>query len=918
MKVNVNSFILGVVAVGLLFFNRGILAEEDNLIKNPGFEEDADNDGKPDNWSYWTGEGSPIFGLKEGGHSGKLAVTIEGKTNDYGVVVQEFPVKPNTNYTVTFWYKVSQSDYQTMEYEFLGERLEISSRATDWTKVTRIKDSGEKTKGNIEFRFYHRNNTLWIDDVEVQEVEMKEDKYTHDLLKEKEIYFKAKEPLFEELLTDKPLKTEYFPYWGYNCWDVGRGRASAKKFGFRYCQEEQWKELRENNFVHMGRSEECIKNKAKFMLEISEIASMEKYAGKGLWAFNVKDEVYTAAIELGGKYCIFPTDEKMKEEIKQRYGFGKYGPPTSKDDTDPFRLIAYRRWVADQLKEGYKKSYEEIKKNHPEILMVSSTYQASIPADDFSAIAPYFDIFTAQTYHTWHMKEPHPAMIYQTRTGCDTKCLVDLTGKPVSPSPQICDYGSSPTHADIRERFSQIFRNGGQGIFVLAVEWFDRELAHHKYASPERWKAILEILETIRKMNKVKVPNDPDCAIFYSSDSLLTQELPMLNDSMYAVYCLLGPISGSWFSFIDDRQIERGIKNLSDYKMLYVPFAKYERYSVVKKISEYVKEGGILILADPEGFTYDINGEKLDSTREDLMGLKVGEKNLGGIVTTKKGLSFILPEEGKKVTIVNAIPLATFSDGSPAITLNKYGKGKVICFASNPFAQSPELNKNLTCFFLNFMEEAGIKMKRDIWRFKFPPLKTVSLPEPKDYCLTENNIFFQENIPIDKHNLKTDATYTYSHFPTGDKDVKEEGEIPVSEGKVTDRKNAANNKIRDGSYRWVSPQETAPSKWIVSWNDSQPADIIFDLKKSFNLNRLKLFYSGQLPSVTVAVSNDKINWQTISSSSKEDFTEDVLDKAYDLKGGYRYVKISFAERDEGKKIELVEVEIWGEESGSNK
>lgn len=171
MQKSIRSVVLFFIAAGIsfLFVNKGILAEEANLIKNPGFEEDADNDGKPDGWFCWRGEGAPVFTLKEGGHSGKLAMTIEGKENDYGVVGQEdIPLKPNTDYTVSFWYKVSMSDYQNMGYEFLGEKTELSSRATEWTNVTKTKNSGEKTKGNIEFRIYHRNNTLWIDDVEVK------------------------------------------------------------------------------------------------------------------------------------------------------------------------------------------------------------------------------------------------------------------------------------------------------------------------------------------------------------------------------------------------------------------------------------------------------------------------------------------------------------------------------------------------------------------------------------------------------------------------------------------------------------------------------------------------------------------------------------------------------------------------------
>jgi len=65
--------------------------------------------------------------------------------------------------------------------------------------------------------------------------------------------------------------------------------------------------------------------------------------------------------------------------------------------------------------------------------------------------------------------------------------------------------------------------------------------------------------------------------------------------------------------------------------------------------------------------------------------------------------------------------LATFTDGTPAITMARYGKGRAIYFAANPFV--PEClmgDGRWDAFFRALQQYLGAKTDRPIWRFKLP------------------------------------------------------------------------------------------------------------------------------------------------------------------------------------------------------
>lgn len=64
--------------------------------------------------------------------------------------------------------------------------------------------------------------------------------------------------------------------------------------------------------------------------------------------------------------------------------------------------------------------------------------------------------------------------------------------------------------------------------------------------------------------------------------------------------------------------------------------------------------------------------------------------------------------------------LGRFSDGSTAITENRYGKDTAIYFAANPFIPECLLGDRWDLVFREFQFRMGARTDGSVWRSKFP------------------------------------------------------------------------------------------------------------------------------------------------------------------------------------------------------
>lgn len=114
---------LGSLLFSGLFLAGIVLAEGENLVCNGNFEE-IGKDGFPASWSIPQSKGGGVAKLDSSiKHQGKNSLRLdlsegEGERINVEVKSKEFPVKPESLYLITFWYKAD--GFKTKESKYLG------------------------------------------------------------------------------------------------------------------------------------------------------------------------------------------------------------------------------------------------------------------------------------------------------------------------------------------------------------------------------------------------------------------------------------------------------------------------------------------------------------------------------------------------------------------------------------------------------------------------------------------------------------------------------------------------------------------------------------------------------------------------------------------------------------------------------
>jgi hypothetical protein len=257
-------------------------------------------------------------------------------------------------------------------------------------------------------------------------------------------------------------------------------------------------------------------------------------------------------------------------------------------------------------------------------------------------------------------------------------------------------------------------------------------------------------------MNRIALPPTADTAVLYALYTHMSQGPSTSGDQVYAAHALIGELAGSWFKFVSDAQLERGERNLTGYKAVYLPLAKYMTPEASKIIEDYVRAGGTLVCGDAEAFSFDLASKDTSATRERILGIKtLGPKPKGANNKDAKARSsgelpdriilksaqWGLPAEtslrlfalklrdeapltgAHEITLADpkAGILGTYPDGSPAIVTHKLGKGRVITFAANPFA--PQVTVDASPWptaFKGLQQSLGCKVDQPIWHFALP------------------------------------------------------------------------------------------------------------------------------------------------------------------------------------------------------
>jgi len=468
-----------------------------------------------------------------------------------------------------------------------------------------------------------------------------------------------------------------------------------------------------------------------------------RFLGKPyVFAYVGKDEP-SIAIPEGPVAEWGPFGTRCAAEVLRDYGFGKYAIPAPDDPeylrdeaNRPFRWIAFSRWMAARYVASKRLMCEALKSVDPNARYNPCDYwfMTGFVPYDFALMGRYSDIVECDPYASSAERMKGRGLYNH---GFGPKFLRDITGRPVRSIVQAFDYaGYDMTPDDLLEWVSQSLRAGASHISYYQMD-------NPRFTHPDRWKMMMHISKLLTGMNALKCPDDAETAILYSADSHRSQGPSTKANEIYTAYSLLGERVGSWFDFVDDDSLDRGEKSLSKYRTVYIPLGTYQRESVVRRIGKFVKDGGTVISGDPSIFSWDIDGTDLSSWRERIFGVRtVSPKTRRAMVLRKSEWTDGLPagqtlpvyrpvgrdgwleENGWSIELARpgVRVLATFPDGSPAITVSKYGKGQAVYFAANPFV--PEClfdGDRWDGLFRAFQTHLNAKVDRPIWRFKLPP-----------------------------------------------------------------------------------------------------------------------------------------------------------------------------------------------------
>ncbi len=767
-----------------------------------------------------------------------------------------------------------------------------------------------------------------------------------------DIVWRVDDPLYKELFSANPvgLAQEGAFAWAHlmvfdNC------RKIANQFGLRYVYEDSHKMNIENNIKYIANQyvlESSAYNLAYYdnLYGLQNVATIgdltavipdHDYGGRTslfpdpvinqavmdkaeylvqthpwmLWALYTGDETHEMTDKGGVQTFASATKPDYMSiadaEVKTQYGNGVYGIPLSLTDTNPYRWIAYRRWLNEKLINRMGNIYDMVKTEEPDIKLISYDPIAGHHPYDFSTWYGKCDILTHQLYP---IQDSH-----SVKFGFTTKLIKDISGiEEVWPCFHVENYATSFTPEEVLELVSQAFRNGATGFHIYPADTIGLRsgvnyLAHEYYGAPERWQLLMKLVDEVRKMKKLQFP-EPDFAIMYSCDTYASQGYYINSSGIHTseieyAYTLLGPNAKSWFKFIDDNQIERQSLNIADFNAIYIPYAKYERESTIQQLQQYVANGGTLISTDPEIFSYNAWGGSMAGYRSAIFGVTLnGTQSVSTI--NYQGLTMPVYGTAYKINTSGCTVLATFNNGTPAIVSHPYGSGRAIFFAANPFSSSSVIsNESWISFFKNFQTYLDLRTDQDIWRFRFPYSLVKPVVKPNGQCLTNNYIFWQGFKPINILNLNTGGTYKYSLAPDTYADISGAGvEIPFSSGKLTNRWSAT------GSANSLALGQSLYTDWIVRYTTQSAFSITFDLKQSYPIGKVKLFTARQLPKLDLYGSNNGTDWQKLNETEGPVANSlDIIDTALDGNGlSCRYLRMDFSARD--NLLDISEIEIW--------
>jgi len=611
----------------------------------------------------------------------------------------------------------------------------------------------------------------------------------------------------------------------------------------------------------------------------------------------------------------YPWLDKAMTELKEKYGYEELGPPggPDRDDEDePFRRIAFKRWFAAETVRVCKNFSETARKLNPDLLVIGPdiSFHRFARHYAYSRYEPHFDAFSGQLTNFW------------------MKVVGDLIGDvDLWPCNHRERWGTSN---ETIAYFSENILHGSAGFNIWprgGVNFRGKSVLHNSmyWDHRPRWDTHLHVAGRLKSMPRLKYP-EPDAAVLFSNITDDTNRSYTFVDD--ALYQFLGPKSGTWFRYVSDHQIEDGKAGLSNYKAVFVPQAKYDLRCVADAMTDYVRDGGVIVICDPEVFSFLPDGTEYHAFREEVAGVALAGTNRAvrrdfRLTIRREGAKWLGGESGHVIELPNfpvdqpafsikpakfTKVLAEYGDGTPAITLNRYGKGQCLYFAFQPCMKQATENREWVFMFRHLARALGMKTNHDIWRFQMPLVSDDRKVVKTLDCLTGNNLsFYMHEVVGLEYNVSVDGMrYRYTVAPDliPDSGMGDDGWIPFARGDLTDR----TDNLAPGEQPKPKRGEEEHA-WVVRYGVGKAFSITLDLGEPCQVREARLAYQGYLPAIAAAGSADNKTWEQMGASDAAS-TRYVHAREIALKPrSVRYLKLEAGET-EGE-LTLSEIELWG-------
>ncbi len=761
----------------------------------------------------------------------------------------------------------------------------------------------------------------------------------------------TKDPLFEEVITHRPdgLSKDGYIVWRHAL--QGSAKMSrthfARKSGDTYSEEEVFRQWGKEGAIVMSNTPRQLspetlaraeRNGVKFVVyplfrgsaedgaplmgsqpwmldprsEESYLKDVQKIIDLAkenpcIWGIAAGDEAFEVA-RTGLRYAIvgrhekhYPEFEAADADVKSRFGYGRYGFPLSITDTNPFRWLATARWEIDRMFAIQKKVKAMIDEQCPRLRLVSWDPQTSVHARDYQRWGALFDVVTGQV---------------SSNFGFYAKVTADLNrANETWLCTHIEHYLGNYNAREIEELLSDVFRHGITGLHLYTSNVIKSRIGAgdplvDRIGAPERWSAVTQIINRLRKEPFRVEQKASNTAVFVSTSSLLSQGStnPKVDD-LQALYEILGPKLHQGFTFIDEGAFtpER-VAALSRYQTIWLTSAPIVDDDIYAALEHYVEEGGRLIVCDPLAFGYRSDGtarEKglllpplVDRKAAPLPGKRL-QTSLIRDNLEPLGLFYVLSAgKAKQADAQPAKILASTKEGQPGMLSRRVGKGEVEFWAQNPFG--PTMPKSEAWVHLvAAIQKQGHAVESPIWRFRFPPTTPYVAPHPEGQCVTGNFLEWRQSEPRLINNASdVQGTVWLSAPPLRDAEPAEE-EIPISRSRLHDRYAGA-----------ISASTADPYHFMLSWQNPGELIIRYHFTRPVKANLVRLFAQGNLPAGVVETSADGQEWREAGHWEEAKIAkDDVAKTSIALPAGEaaQYLRLRFAE---GHSFALSEIDIW--------